>query len=44
MRLPEHAILGQTVHMYCNFTLPAGHHNFYSLKVRGAPQVSPVDW
>ena len=36
MRLPEHAILGQTVHMYCNFTLPAGHHNFYSLKVRGA--------
>ena len=41
VRLPEFAILGQTVHMFCNFTLPAGHHNFYSLKVSPA-QPSPA--
>ena len=34
VRSPEYAILGQTVHLYCNFTLPQGHTNFYSLKVR----------
>ena len=33
VRSPEYAILGQTVHLYCNFTLPPGHENFYSLKV-----------
>ena len=34
VRSPEYAILGQTVHLYCNFTLPSGHDNFYSLKVK----------
>ena len=34
VRSPEYAILGQTVHLYCNFTLPTGHEHFYSLKVR----------
>ena len=30
---PQYAILGQTVQLYCNFTLPPGNNNFYSLKV-----------
>ena len=34
VRAPEYAILGQTVHLYCNFSLPAPHTNFYTLKVR----------
>ena len=33
VRSPEYAILGQTVHLYCNFTLPVGHTHFYTLKV-----------
>ena len=33
VRAPEFAILGQTVHLHCNFTLPPGNVNFYSLKV-----------
>merc|ERR1719495_1381570 len=32
VRAPEFAILGQTVHLHCNFTLPPGNVNFYSLK------------
>jgi len=32
VRSPEYAILGQTVQLYCNFTLPPGNTNFYSLK------------
>lgn len=32
VRSPEYAILGQTVHLYCNFTLPVGHTHFYTLK------------
>ena len=34
VRAPEYAILGQTVHLYCNFSLPEPHTNFYTLKVR----------
>ena len=34
VRAPEYAILGQTVHLYCNFSLPPPHTNFYTLKVR----------
>ena len=34
VRAPEFAILGQTVHLYCNFSLPEPHTNFYTLKVR----------
>ena len=33
VRSPKYAILGQTVQMYCNFTLPPGNSGFYSLKV-----------
>ena len=33
VRSPQYAILGQTVQLYCNFTLPPGNNNFYSLKV-----------
>jgi len=32
VRSPQYAILGQTVQLYCNFTLPPGNNNFYSLK------------
>lgn len=32
VRAPEYAILGQTVHLYCNFSLPEPHTNFYTLK------------
>ena len=33
VKAPEYAILGQTVHLHCNFSLPPGNTDFYSLKV-----------
>jgi len=32
VRSPHHVITGQTVQLYCNFSLPSPNHKFYSLQ------------